>query len=112
MLTQHFESHRDRVLQSGDKECLFAYSGMALAKDTHWDNQAVVDREMQLAFLVVAVDSRNMEEAFHTVHLVVGGKVAGLNWELGDTESHLEVPMEDKASLLRVVGRKVADHSH
>ena len=111
-MTQHFESHKDRVLQSGDKECLFAYSGMALEKDTHWDSQAVEDMELQLAFLLVAVDSRNMEEAFHTVHLVVGGKVVGLNWELVGTESHLEVPMEDKASLLRVVGRKVADHSH
>ena len=110
MLTQHFESHRDRVLQSGDKEGLSAYSGMALEKDTHWGNQAVVDREMQLAFLLVAVDSRNMEEAFHTVHLVVGGKVVVLNWELVGTERHLEVRTEDMVSLLRVVGRKVADH--
>ena len=110
MLTRHFEGHRDQVLQWGDKECLFAYSGRALEKDTNWDNQAVEDREMQLAFLLVAVDSRNMEEAFHTAHLVVGGKVVGLNWELVGTERHLEVRMEDMVSLLRVVGRKVADH--
>ena len=108
----HFERHMDRVLQVGDKESFVEYLGMALAKDTHWDNQVVEDMGLKRAFLLVAVDLRNKEEAFRTVHLVVGGKVAGLNWELGDTESHLEVPMEDKASLLRVVGRKVADHSH
>ena len=108
----HFEHHMDRVLQVGDKESFVEYLGMALGRDTHWDNQVVEDMGLKRAFLLVAVDLRNKEEAFHTVHLVVGGKVAGLHWELVDTGSHLEVPREDKASLLRVVGRKVADHSH
>ena len=100
------------MLQVGDKESFVEYLGMALGKDTHWDNQVVEDMGLKRAFLLVAVDLRNKEEAFHTVHLVVGGKAVGLNWELVDTGSHLEVRTGDKVNLLRVVGRKVADHSH
>ena len=108
----HFERHMDRVLQVGDKESFVEYLGMALGKDTRWDNQVVEDMGLKRAFLLAAVDLRNKEEAFHRVHLVVGGKAAGLNWELVDTGSHLEVQTGDKVNLLRVVGRKVADHSH
>ena len=98
------------MLQVGDKESFVEYLGMALGKDTRWDNQVGEDMGLKRAFLLAAVDLRNKEEAFHTVHLVVGGKAAGLNWELVDTERHLEVRMEDMVSLLRVVGRKMADH--
>ena len=111
VLALHFERRRDQGLQVEDKENFVECLGVALGKGTHWGNQAVEDMGLQLAFLLSAVDSGNREEAFRMVHLVVGGKVAGLNWELGDTESHLEVRMEDKVRLLRVVGRKVADHS-
>ena len=102
----------DRVLQVGDKESFVECLGMALGKDTHWDNQVVEDMGLKRVFLLVAVDLRNKEEAFHTVHLVVGGKAVGLNWELVDTGSHLEVRTGDKVNLLREVDRKVADHSH